>query len=166
MPVDAAAIRRLRAEIASDRRALTARSAEVRTFSQAADPLPAERPSALALGLDRTYTSLESVLERIARTLEGGLPEGPDWHRSLLGNASLNIDKVRPSILGAEAQVAADELRRLRHFLRHAYAATLEWERLRLVATSWLAAESRVQADLDAFEAFLDQLANTLDQAE
>jgi hypothetical protein len=60
----AALVRRLLAEIAADRRALLDRTGEVRRFSA---PVPApwdERTAALALALDRAYTSLESIVEK------------------------------------------------------------------------------------------------------
>lgn len=161
---DAAIIRRLRAEIRADRSALSARGDEVAQFASGADPVPAERPGALALALDRSYTALESILERVARTLEGGAPAGADWHRHLLQNAALDIEGVRPPVLAPELEPALDELRRFRHFVRHAYAAALEWGRVQQAARVWLAALPRLQRDLDAFDAFLTELAERLER--
>jgi hypothetical protein len=160
---DAAIVRRLRAEIRADRDALAERCSEVEQFSSDTEPVPAERPGALALALDRAYTAMESILDRVARTLEGGAPTGADWHRSLLRNASLDIEGVRPAILSAESEPALDELRRFRHFVRHAYAAPLDWPRVRRASQVWLDALPRVQDDLDAFETFLTKLAEELD---
>jgi len=160
----AALIRRLLAEVAADRRALADRTAEVRRFSAPVPAPPPERPAALALALDRAYTVLESIFERVARTLEGGAPVGGDWHRALLQNAALDIEHVRPPILGGSSLAAADELRRFRHFLRHAYAASLDAERIARVAASWLSAFAAVEADLDAFSDFLRRMAESLDQ--
>ncbi|MFW6067878.1 MAG: hypothetical protein ACOC97_06045 [Myxococcota bacterium] len=163
---DAAVVRRLRAEIRADRSAMEDRTAEVRQFAHGDGSVPPERPGALALALDRAYTALESILERVARTLEGGVPEGADWHRSLLQNASLEIERVRPAILGGEAVSMADEARRFRHFVRHGYAAPLDWERVRRVAQAWLADELALRRDLDAFDDFLGKLADRLDRPE
>lgn len=160
-----ALVRRLLAEIAADRGALADRTAEVRRFSApAAAPSP-ERVGALALALDRAYTALESLLERVARTLEGGAPTGDDWHRALLQNAGLEIERVRPPILGGPSLAAADELRRFRHFLRHAYAASLDPGRVARVAASWTAASDSVEADLDGFRDFLRRLAESLERS-
>jgi hypothetical protein len=159
----AALLRRLLAEIAADRRALTNRTTEVQRFSTPVPAPPAERPAALALALDRAYTALESILERVARTLEGGAPVGEDWHRALLQNAALEIEKVRPPILGGSSLAAADELRRFRHFLRHAYAAALDADHIARLAASWLSANASVNADLDAFSEFLRRMAESLD---
>jgi chorismate mutase len=150
----AALIRRLLAEIAADRRALADRTAEVRRFSAPVPAPPAERPAVL-----------ESILERVARTLEGGAPVGEDWHRALLRNAALEIERVRPPILGNSALAAADDLRRFRHFLRHAYAASLDAARIARVAASWTSAFQAVEADLDAFSDFLRRLAESLERS-
>jgi hypothetical protein len=155
-------VRRLLAEVRGDRRALVDRCSDVSTFAApSASPSP-ERSQALALALDRTYTALESILERVARTLEAGLPVGEDWHRALLQGAALEIDQVRPAILGAQAIVAADRLRRFRHFLRHAYSAAIDPVQVAAVAAAWLGDLPMVAADLDRFEEFLERLAGRL----
>jgi len=160
-----ALVRRLLAEIDADRRALADRTAEARRFSAPVPEPPPERPGALALALDRAYTALESLLERVARTVEGGAPSSDDWHRTLLHNAGLEIERVRPAILGAASLAAADELRRFRHFLRHAYAASLDPGRVARVATSWTSAFASVEADLDGFRDFLRRLADSLERS-
>jgi hypothetical protein len=160
--IGAARIRRLLAEIRADRRALAIRADEIAGLAgaPAADSRPRERAGALALALDRTYTALESIFERIARSLEGGLPSGADWHRSLLQNAKLAIPNVRPAILKEEVVDAADQLRRFRHFLRHAYGAELDLGRLENLAAVWLGIGSLLDSDLDYFEKFLEDLAD------
>lgn len=162
----AALIRRLLAEIRADRRALHARVEDVRRFStEVPEDRLAERSAALALALDRVYSALESILERVARTLEGGLPVGADWHRELLHDSTLDIPEVRPPVLHESSSAAADQLRRFRHFLRHAYAAELDSERVRQLAATWLAAVPSLAADLDRFEQFLVELAARLERA-
>jgi hypothetical protein len=157
-----ALVRRLLAEVRADRGTIVRRSGEVKRWSDPEASTP-ERCAALALALDRTYTAFESILERIARSLEGGPPAADDWHQSLLANASLDIERVRPRILGESAAAAASELRRFRHFLRHAYAADLDADRLRVLARGWTEALPSVETDLDRFESYLTALARTLE---
>jgi hypothetical protein len=161
----AARARRLLAEIRADRQILTLRTEETRRAASDPAELAAssDRLAALALALDRTYTVLESILERVARALEGGLPAAGDWHRTLLRNAQLEIPAVRPPILRSEVIAAADQLRRFRHFLRHAYAAELEASRLKRLVDRWQRVLPALQSDLDAFERFCEQLAAQLD---
>jgi hypothetical protein len=59
----------------------------------------------------------------------------------------------------------ADELRRFRHFLVHAYAADLNAARLQQLAEQWLAAVPLVETELDRFESFLNALAERLERA-
>jgi len=65
--------------------------------------------------------------------------------------------------LGGSSLAAADELRRFRHFLRHAYAAALDADHIARLAASWLSANASVNADLDAFSEFLRRMAESLD---
>lgn len=53
--------------------------------------------------LHHAYTALEAIFERVARALEGGLPDAADWNRQLLDGAFREIEGIRPAILGASA---------------------------------------------------------------
>lgn len=154
-------LRRLVAEVQADRRALGARDAELDEFLSRWSGSDAGQAAALALVLDRSYSGLEALMERVVRTLDGDVPRGTDWHRGLLDAARLHVPTIRPAILAGSAD-AADELRRFRHFVRHAYAAPLDPPRVRTLAAAWSAAHPLLSADLDAFEAFLEQLAATV----
>jgi hypothetical protein len=38
----------------------------------------------VALNLHGFYTGVEQIFENIARTIDGGLPSGAEWHTSLV----------------------------------------------------------------------------------
>lgn len=154
----AIAIKRLLAEIRADRTALQAQRADLEQYLAGPPPISHERATALALALDWSYTALESVLDRIVRMLEGSRPNAEDWHKALLENSALEIEGVRPAVLSPEALRAADELRRFRHFLHHAYARFLNAERVGQVTADWLSSLSTLERDLDRFETFLRAL--------
>jgi len=86
--------------------------------------------SLVALSLDHAYQAFEEILLRIERAV--GLPErqGADWHRALLADAVLSLPDIRPPLVPEPAERSWDELRRFRHFLRHAYAVDLDPVRL------------------------------------
>jgi hypothetical protein len=86
----------------------------------------------VALSLDHAYQAFENVLVRAERAL--GLParSGAEWHRALLADAAMNVSGLRPALFPADAERDWDELRRFRHFLRHAYPVDLDPERLAL----------------------------------
>jgi hypothetical protein len=156
-------MRRIRAEIQADRRTLADREAELDRFIAVTPDMEDVRAAALALVLERIYTGLEGLLERIVRAFDGDLDRGTaDWHRSLLMAATLDVPQLRPAVLRRSAP-AADELRRFRHFVRHAYAAPLDAARVLELAVAWQAACPGLAADLDGFETFLAELAARLD---
>lgn len=71
---------------------------------------------------------------------------------------ALNIEGLRPRLLGDEAYDSLDELRRFRHLFRSAYRLRLDVERLALVYKRAQILEQIYQADVERFLAFLDSL--------
>lgn len=117
----------LRAEIERDWEMVIAQLALARTVDPGAG---APEAALVALSLDHAYQAFENVLVRLERAL--GLPArtGSDWHRSLLADAVLSVAGLRPALFPAEVERDWDDLRRFRHFLRHAYPLDLDPHRL------------------------------------
>jgi hypothetical protein len=117
----------LRAEIERDWEMVVAQLALARTVEPS---VGAPQAALVALSLDHAYQAFQNVLVRLERAL--GLPErtGSDWHRSLLADALLSVAGLRPALFPAEVERNWDELRRFRHFLRHAYPLDLDPQRL------------------------------------
>ena len=115
------------------------------------DPL---RVDAAALRLQSLYTGIERCLVQISRVLNGGTPDGAEWHRRLLERMGQTTDQ-RPAVLAADTIESLQELLRFRHLVRHLYAYELQpepVERLRLTAKAlW----PLVQADLERFRGWL-----------
>ena len=115
------------------------------------DPL---RVDAAALRLQSLYTGIERCLVQITRVLNGGTPDGAEWHRRLLERMGQATDQ-RPAVFTADTIDALHELLRFRHLVRHLYAYDLQpepVERLRLAAAAlWPA----VRADLEGFRHWL-----------
>lgn len=153
-------IARLRADLAADQRAWT-RQMDV---LDGADPLAAPDAGNLALvawSLHHSYCALESIFERVARVLEGGVPDGPDWHRDLLDGALREIPAVRPALLPVALAASLHDLRGFRHVVRHAYDVDLVPGQLAVVRTNALTARPQVDAGLTAFDRWLEALAAT-----
>jgi hypothetical protein len=116
----------------------------------------------VALGLHRWYSAVESMLERIERSL-GTLPGGSNWHLELLEVATLEIPKVRPAIVDAEHLDGLRELLKFRHFLRHAYAVELDRAKLQSLVTDLRMTHAGVDAAIARFGDFLAAAAEALD---
>ncbi len=128
---------------------------------------PADRPlqALVAVDLHDLYTAIESLFERIARSIDGEVPAGADWHRGLVYQMAAEIPGLRPALLDDDDVALLDRVRGFRHcfrhFFRHAYGVALDAERLCEHADAWLAASGRptrgVEAYLDALRASVSQ---------
>jgi hypothetical protein len=82
--------------------------------------------SVVAVELHAWYTAAVALLERTARAVDGALPDGDDSHREQLVPMAADLSPTRPPVLSRASLVALDELRRFRHFFRHASAVDLD----------------------------------------
>jgi hypothetical protein len=155
-------LQRLRAEIGSDRAAFEARLAELHRLELASETAAEADLAQAALALHHAYGAVESLLERVSRTIEGSLPEGADWHQALLDSMALEIEDVRPRVLGDQSVGLLRRLLAFRHFLRHAYAVKLDRDRLVGLRDDALALQPHLTADIDQLDSFLSQLAERL----
>ncbi len=89
---------------------------------------------ALASYVDDFYKGCERLCERVAVTLDGGLPQGEGWHRVLLARMGEIGGEGRPPVFGGSLLLELDEYRRFRHRVRHIYGYELESERVLALA--------------------------------
>ncbi len=87
----------------------------------------------LAYQLHNLYCAFEDLFEIIARYFENQVEDIARYHKELLKRMSLPIEGVRPEILSEQNFKHLNELRRFRHFFRHAYAYEIEYEKLKPV---------------------------------
>jgi hypothetical protein len=108
----------------------------------------------VAVALDHYYSSMEASLEMVSRVFDEGTPTGADWHRSLLHAARL-AGQARPPVIASRTADELEDLLAFRHFLRHAYAANLEWARMRSLAAGLPALHQMVRTDMAAFRDYV-----------
>jgi predicted nucleotidyltransferase len=92
--------------------------------------VPREALALIAVDLHSYYTKLEALLERILVSFEGQVPRGESGHAGLIRIACMVVPGVRPNIVRADIRGSLDELRKFRHFFRHAYALDLRSDKL------------------------------------
>lgn len=120
---------RLLADGTLEAEALHARHHEIRELlarSQRGGPMTRAELLVLGVNLHAYYTALETLLERIARHVDGDIPSGPSWHRDLVLQMRLELPGVRPAVIPSTALIDLDELRKFRHFFRNAYVLDLD----------------------------------------
>lgn len=121
-------------------------------------PYDYDRLIVVAYHLHNLYNAFENIFLNIASAFENSIEELGRWHAQLLERMKLDVSPLRPAVIDAAAFDALDELRRFRHVFRHAYAITLDADRLRLVLRKADRLSKLYPPLLDAFDAFLQTL--------
>ncbi|MBI3182594.1 MAG: hypothetical protein HYZ28_10705 [Myxococcales bacterium] len=162
-----AAILRLLRDLHRDQAAIGQQAEEIeRQAAKLAAGLDGSAAAVLALALHHYFTAFETALSRAVRTLEGELPEGPDWHLALFAHAAMPLEPLRPALVSRERLPALSELRRFRHFLRNAYAVTLDPARLVDLANLVRVNHPGLVEDLSSLLRFVEQVRDRLVRLE
>ena len=104
------------------------------------------------------YTGLEKIFERIALIVDGGMPEGEDWHIQLLRRMAVPVPERRPAVMSKELTETLAEYLRFRHLFRNIYGFELEWERLQKLVEKLPSVYKDLESDLKKFRDFLAQI--------
>ena len=97
------------------------------------------------------YSCIEDQLLAIARVFENRVENPAARRREVLERMQLEIEGVRPRVLGRTAFRLLNELRGFRRMFRSAYAYGLDAERVGLVLRQWEKDKTAVYADLRNF---------------
>lgn len=112
----------------------------------------------VALNLHGFYGGVERIFEEIAREMDGSLPDGPDWHRSLLTQMSAEVTHIRPAVISRSTRDCLDEYRGFRHVIRNIYAFNLRPARIQELVIGLAACYAAFTGDIKDFCEFLDRL--------
>lgn len=76
------------------------------------------------------YGGVERVFRRIAEEVDGGLPQGDQWHQQLLTRMTIEIREVRLAVVTSGLASRLGDYLRFRHVFRNVYGNVLKAERL------------------------------------
>ncbi len=113
----------------------------------------------VALNLHGFYTGMESCFEDIARTVDGALPSGSNWHQELLQQMSADLKGLRPAVIRRSTRDCLHEYRAFRHLVRNVYTFNLRPDRLEDLASDAVRCFDACKQDMDTFVGFLRALA-------
>lgn len=97
------------------------------------------------------YNGAERIFERISVGLGEGVPQGSYWHADLLVRMATPQEEIRPAIIDDPLHARLKEYLDFRHFFRHAYGYTLEWNQLRWKAENLLGTLTALRNQLQHF---------------
>ena len=121
---------------------------------QSKDPILLE---SIAYQIHNLYSAIEDLLKLIADYFENNIGNSSQWHSLLLQRMTIIVPQVRPAVLSSETYTLLNALRGFRHFFRHAYGATIEYEQLKSNLDKALNALPQLESDLNQFLAQLEQ---------
>lgn len=113
---------------------------------------------AVASILHDFYCGAERIFIRIAEELNGGIPEGENWHIQLLKDMGLEIEKVRPSVISHDVSKRLREYLEFRHRFRNIYGFELEWEKMKGLKDGLSSVAKDFKNDLAQFLKFMEEL--------
>lgn len=148
---------------------LIAEWANVRKAAEKAQAAYAEggayKLDAAALSLHGFYSGAERLFEWIARQVDGALPQGPSWHRELLGQMALNVPGIRPPVLQNATVKLLEEYLGFRHVVRNLYVWEMDPAKVKRLIERLPQTIQAAEKDLTAFGRFLDE-ASRADQVK
>ncbi len=112
----------------------------------------------IALNLHGFYAGMESCFEDIARTVDGGLPSGANWHQELLQQMAADMKGLRPPVIQNATRDCLEEYRAFRHLVRNIYTFNLKPDRLEALADSAFDCFASAESDMAGFIDFLREL--------
>lgn len=107
--------------------------------------------------LTNYYTCLETVFLRISKFFENNLDK-EQWRRSLLEKMTLEIEDVRPKIIGESVYHGLLELLKFRHFSRYYFELDYDWDKLMFLLKKFNDIHFQVRKDIAEFDDFLNTL--------
>lgn len=118
------------------------------------DPRFAE---SLAYQLHNLYCAFEDLFRIVAKFFENNIEDEHRFHVQLLQRMMLDIEGVRPALIGRRLFTALDELRAFRHAFRHAYSHEIDMDKLGLVLKRYELIETHYKQDIQRFLQLLQE---------
>ncbi len=162
---DANQLRVLKAEIKSDLKAIERIDQSIREVAIA--DMEKEPPkvvrSGLALYLHHFYQAVEQIFLRITKTFDHFKPAGDAWHKDLINNMSLEIEKVRPAVISEATRQELERYRSFRHVVRHAYERDFIWKAMKDLVVDYPRVSAQFKSEIETFFGVIDEMIRQLE---
>ena len=102
------------------------------------------------------YTACERISERVAVTLDGGMPKAENWHEQLLLQMAEIGGENRPALWQGSLLLQLNDYRKFRHLARHNYNLQLRKERVLELAQQTEIIIAKIQEAIALFNQWLE----------
>ena len=100
--------------------------------------------------LNSYYSGIENIFKRIAKEIDGFLPQGATWHRDLLDQMSIS-NSQRTSVISKMMREHLIDYLHFRHVFRQAYSFQLQWRKILPLVKELKETWRGLELELDAF---------------
>ena len=108
------------------------------------------------------YTACERISERVAVSLDGGMPKTQNWHEQLLLQVAEVGGENRPPLWQGSLLLQLNDYRKFRHLARHSYNLQLRKERVWELANQIESVMEKIKRAIAIFNNWLEsQLQDT-----
>src|SRR4030066_913220 len=105
------------------------------------------------------YMGIERIFQIIATEIDGGLPQGEEWHKRLLLNMTLEIEGVRPPVISSGLYNSLRTFLGFRHVVRQAYGFQLDENKLEELASAFEKTSTNFSAEITNFCEIMKKIA-------
>lgn len=110
------------------------------------------------------YTCIETLFVRISQAFENSL-DSSRWHQDVLEKMTLQIEGVRPRVIGEDTCALAREFLKFRHFKRYYVEFEYDWDRIEYLQRKYEQVRGLIARDFEAFVRFLQTTGETMNRA-
>jgi len=104
------------------------------------------------------YTCIEKIFQKIAINIDDELPSDTSWHITLLDRMTLDIPKIRKSVINDDLKEILYDYLRFRHIFRNVYGFKLNWDKMGYLVKSLESTQKKVDNQINNFFEFLDKI--------
>lgn len=105
----------------------------------------------IALNIHSFYTGVERIFKQIAQTIDGSVPDTPNWHRQLLRQMSSPVISKRSPVIDIKTRDLLENYCSFRHVIRNIYSFNLQPEPVQKLAEDLPYCFDLLQQDLQNF---------------
>ncbi|MDB9419863.1 nucleotidyltransferase family protein [Microcystis aeruginosa] len=105
----------------------------------------------IALNIHSFYTGVERIFKQIAQTIDGSVPDTPDWHWQLLRQMSSPVISKRSPVIDVKTRDLLENYCSFRHVIRNIYSFNLQPEPVQKLAEDLPYCFDLLQQDLQNF---------------
>lgn len=106
--------------------------------------------AALGVFLHSFYNGIENIFKQISVEIDGAIPEGDAWHRTL-NNLMAQSTEQRPAVISEDLRNQLIPYLGFRHVFRHAYSFELEWYKMSDLILKAESTWGNLKSELEAF---------------